>query len=80
MSISLERHRAHALQQLPESRITGQIGAHHQCIHEESDEVFHSELSSVRDGGAHDDVLLPGIAEKQGLKRSEHRHEERGWR
>jgi len=50
VGIRLQRHLAHALQELAERRPAGQVSAQDQRIHEKADELLNSRMVAIRDG------------------------------
>ncbi|CAN2536687.1 hypothetical+protein [Methylocapsa aurea] len=77
MRLSAERGLANPRQQDAEARIAGQIGAHHQRVHEEADQLLELETTAIGDRRADADVALPAVARQEKLKRREQRHEQR---
>ena len=73
--VGSQGHGAHLRQQLAEGGVAGEIGAQHEGIGEEADEVLGFGLAAAGDGGADDDVLLAGVAVEQGLEGGQEGHE-----
>ena len=77
MRVGNETNLAHALQQLPERRISGQVGPEDQRLHEAADQLFDFHVVAVRDRRTDHDVLLSRGAVQQRLKAGEQGHEQR---
>jgi hypothetical protein len=78
VGIGAERDLAHPLQQLPEARIAGEIGAQDQHVDEEADQRLHLAAIAVGDGGADGNIALPRVALEQRLEGGEESHEQGG--
>ena len=59
--VRAQRRLAHAPQHLAEARVARQVGAQHQRVDEEADQLLHLPPRPPRDGAAHDDVLAPAV-------------------
>ena len=77
MRLSAERGLPNARQQHAEARIARQIGAHHQRVHEESDQLLELETAAIGHRRPDADVVLPAVARQEKLKRRQQRHEQR---
>ncbi len=75
--VRLQHAVAHAGQQLARGGGAGQVGAHHQRVDEEADQVLRLHPRPPRDGGPHQHVVLPGPARQERLPPGQERHEER---
>ncbi|CAM5471803.1 hypothetical protein SANTM175S_01702 [Streptomyces antimycoticus] len=73
-----QRPLPHPSQQFGEARVTGQVGAHHQHVHEQSDQLLHRLVGPSGDRAADRDVLprtqLGQQHRQGGLPHHEHRH------
>ncbi len=72
-----ERHFPDLLQVLVKTRIVRNVRAQHECIDEETDQVFDLDPVSISDRGGDDNIVLPGITRQQCFERREQRHIER---
>src|SRR3984893_6366073 len=63
------------VQDLCEGRITGEVAAKHQRVHEEADEALRLLAGSARDGHRHCQGLLAGVAGDEDLESCEQRGE-----
>ena len=73
---STQGHLLDPRQELAETRIARHVRAHDQTVDEEADQVLDLAVVAVGDGRADHDVVLPGVAMKQCLKRGQQRHEQ----
>ncbi|GEL68390.1 hypothetical protein MVI01_01740 [Myxococcus virescens] len=76
--IGAQRRLPHALEQLAEGRVAGQVRAQHQRVDEEADEALRLDPTAAVLRRADQDVRLVRVARQQGLERGQHRHEEGG--
>ena len=76
MRIGAERRLASPAQQFAKTWIARQIGSQDKCVHEETDQRFSFDLGATRYRRAHDDVVLPAVAQQQCLERGQQRHEQ----
>ncbi len=74
--VAVKRHFPHPRQQRAEAGIAGKVGAQHQGVDEEADQLFELGTITACDVGADDDVVLAGVALQQHGKRGEKRHEQ----
>ena len=65
----------HSPQQFSKGQSTGNIGSQNQGIHEESDQSLELGSIAIGDGRADHDIVLPGVAMEQRLKRRQESHE-----
>jgi hypothetical protein len=63
-------------QQAAKARIAGQVGAHHQRVHEEADQILELETAAIGDRRPDADVALPAVARQKKLERRQQRHEQ----
>ncbi len=66
---------AYAVQQLPEGRVAGQVGAQHQGVDEQADELVQRRVRASRDGRSERDVLARAQLGQQGGERRLEHHE-----
>ena len=76
MTVRAQGRLADPSQQRSKRGLAGQIGAQHEGVDEEPDETLDVRAGATRDGRAHHDVLLAGVAIQQRLKRGQQRHEQ----
>ena len=63
--------------QIAEGHVRGKVGAEHQRIHEEPNQVFNFDLATGRGRSADQNAVLAGVAPEQRLE-SRHRYHEQG--
>src|SRR5438105_1517234 len=63
VSICTQCHAAYSLQQLAERGASGEAGAHHQRVYEESDKLLDFRTRTACDRRSHNNVFLARIAE-----------------
>ena len=73
--IGAQGHLAHALKQLGERWVSGQVAAQHEGVDEASDQVFELTLVPSAHRCAQQDVALGGVSREQHLERGKQRHE-----
>ena len=77
MGLGPARRFPHTREQRREAGIAGDIGAQRQHVDQAADQRLRFALRPVRDHGADDEALLPGVARHQRLETGEERHEKR---
>ncbi len=78
MGVGFQGGFAHGCQRLTERGAAGQVGAQHQGVEEEANQVFGLRVGAVGNGGTDDHIRLVGVAVEPDLKGSQHGHEEGG--
>jgi len=68
VSIGAQSRLAHTQQQIAETGLPTQVGAHHKGIHEKADQPFQLPKAPVGDGCAYADIFLSRIAIEQRLE------------
>ncbi|RYZ46020.1 MAG: hypothetical protein EOO72_02890, partial [Myxococcaceae bacterium] len=78
MFVRAQRRGAHLRDKLPERRPRTEAAAQHQRVDEEANQTLRLRVMAVRDGRAHQHVVLTGVAVQHGLEGSQQHHERRG--
>jgi hypothetical protein len=63
--VGVEGDVAHPCQELYEAGISRHVGAQHERVDEEADEVFELGMGAARDRGPHRDVVRSAVADEQ---------------
>ena len=75
VGVSIEGGFAHLLEELLEGQLSGHLGAEHQVVDEEADQVLGFAAIAIGHRGANPDVGLLAVAVEQPLKGGQQQHE-----
>ncbi len=75
--VGAERDVAHPAEQLAHGGVAAQVGAKHEGVREEADDLLGFDVGAVGDRRADGDVVEPGVTVEQHVERGEQYHEER---
>ncbi|EYF04584.1 Hypothetical protein CAP_4404 [Chondromyces apiculatus DSM 436] len=78
VGVRAERRLAHPAEELPEGGVARGVGAQHQGVHEEADEIFQRPVHAPGDGGAEGDVAPRPEPREQRRQASLQHHEQAG--
>ena len=75
MAVGSHSHRTHAVQEVPKTRIAGEVGPQDEGVDEKANQPFGFDAVAVGDERTHYDVVLVGVAVQQELKGRQQGHE-----